>query len=385
MSLADVKEVLRVGKVGAPKSWLHTCAQLEHWTVVMALLLGAGHESVAWLLSLARLARAKALVFDRQASADPQLPLAVLARIHLTFHAFFESVQGGGPALLPDLASIIRELRERRLACPRLPPAMQRLLGGPNPNAGGGGGGGGGGGRGSTAAVNPAPSARLQIGPGRNLGACIRTAASAGDGIPLTDDGRLCPGARSRDYTRGRSAGWTRPRQGRRQLLHRPQHQRPGSNLGRHQHRRRRRPTRGPGASGRSVMAGERPHLLPVPLRLPRPALQRQGPSRQPGNAPPHRAVLLLLVSREVARSPGPGPGHLLSPHEPPPRGGVWMHRSCPLYPPTTTSPRPTRACLSTPSSKPPRPERASVVAFHRYLLRALRECDCPRQRLSSL
>jgi hypothetical protein len=43
MSLADVKEILRVGKVGAPKSWLHACAQLEHWTVVMALLLGAGH------------------------------------------------------------------------------------------------------------------------------------------------------------------------------------------------------------------------------------------------------------------------------------------------------------------------------------------------------
>jgi hypothetical protein len=29
MSLADVKEILGVGKVGALKSWLHTCAQLE--------------------------------------------------------------------------------------------------------------------------------------------------------------------------------------------------------------------------------------------------------------------------------------------------------------------------------------------------------------------
>jgi hypothetical protein len=89
MSLADAKEVLRVGKVAAPKSWLHACAQLEHWTVMMATLLGAGHESVAWLLSLTRLTRSKALVFDRQTGSDPQLPLAVLARIHLTFHAFF--------------------------------------------------------------------------------------------------------------------------------------------------------------------------------------------------------------------------------------------------------------------------------------------------------
>jgi hypothetical protein len=55
MSLTDVKEILRVGKVGAPKSWLHTCAQLEHWTVVMATLLGTSHQSVALLLSLARL------------------------------------------------------------------------------------------------------------------------------------------------------------------------------------------------------------------------------------------------------------------------------------------------------------------------------------------
>jgi hypothetical protein len=62
MSLTDVKEILRVGKVGAPKSWLHTCAQLKHWTVVMATLLGTGHESVAWLLSLACLAHSKALV-----------------------------------------------------------------------------------------------------------------------------------------------------------------------------------------------------------------------------------------------------------------------------------------------------------------------------------
>jgi hypothetical protein len=79
MSLLDVKEILQVGKVGALKSWLHTCAQLEHWAVIMATLLGAGHKAVAWLLSLAQLACAKALVFDRQASNDPQLPLAMLA------------------------------------------------------------------------------------------------------------------------------------------------------------------------------------------------------------------------------------------------------------------------------------------------------------------
>jgi hypothetical protein len=103
MSLADVKEVLRVGKVGAPKSWLQACALLDYWTVLMATLLGTGHEAVAWLLSLARLSRTKALVFDRQVTADLKLPLAVLARIHLTFHAFFESVQGGGPVLLPDI------------------------------------------------------------------------------------------------------------------------------------------------------------------------------------------------------------------------------------------------------------------------------------------
>jgi hypothetical protein len=53
MSLADVKKILLVGKVGAPKSWLHACEQLEHWTAVMVLLLGAGHDAVTWLLSLA--------------------------------------------------------------------------------------------------------------------------------------------------------------------------------------------------------------------------------------------------------------------------------------------------------------------------------------------
>jgi hypothetical protein len=51
----------------------------------------------------------------------------MLARLHLTFHAFFESVQGGGPPLLPELLGLIRELREPRLVCPRLPPSMQRL------------------------------------------------------------------------------------------------------------------------------------------------------------------------------------------------------------------------------------------------------------------
>jgi hypothetical protein len=49
MSLSDVKEILRVGKVGAPESWLHACAQLEHWTVMMATVLGAGHESLRGL------------------------------------------------------------------------------------------------------------------------------------------------------------------------------------------------------------------------------------------------------------------------------------------------------------------------------------------------
>jgi hypothetical protein len=189
MSLSDVKEILRVGKVGAPESWLHTCAQLEHWTVVMATVLGAGHKAVAWLLSLARLARTKALVFDRQSTADPKLPLAMLTRIHLTFHAFFESVQGGGPALLPDLSSIVRELRERLLVCPLLSPAMQQLLK-PAATPIATGGSGSGSSRESTADVNPLPVSRLQIGPGRNLGVCIRTATAAGDSIPLTDDGR---------------------------------------------------------------------------------------------------------------------------------------------------------------------------------------------------
>jgi hypothetical protein len=192
MLLADVKEVLRVGKVGPPQSWLHACAQLEHWTVIMATLLGPSHPSVAWLLSLARHGRSKALVYDRQTSANPQLPLAVLARIHLMFHAFFESVQGGGPALLPDLSSLIRELRERRLVCPRLPPAMQRLLGaGAAPSTPASGAANpAGNARSSGAAVNTSPSERLQIGAGRNLGACIWNAAAAGKSIPLTDDGR---------------------------------------------------------------------------------------------------------------------------------------------------------------------------------------------------
>jgi hypothetical protein len=154
MSLADVKEVLCLGKVGAPKSWLHACAQLEYWTVLMVPLLGTGHEAVAWRLSLARLSRTKALVFDRQVTADPKLPLAVLARIHLTFHAFFESVQGGGPVLLPDLSTLIRELCERRLVCPRLPPSMQGLLGGAaSPGAAGHANNS----RNSTADVNPSP------------------------------------------------------------------------------------------------------------------------------------------------------------------------------------------------------------------------------------
>lgn len=47
MSLADVKEILQVGKVGAPQSWFHACAELEHWTAMMALLLEAAHQSVA--------------------------------------------------------------------------------------------------------------------------------------------------------------------------------------------------------------------------------------------------------------------------------------------------------------------------------------------------
>lgn len=101
------------------------------WTVVaMATLLGASHKAVAWLLSLAHLAQSKALVYDRQATANPKLPLAVLARIHLTFNAFFESVQGGGPVLLPDLSTLIQKLHEQHLICLCLPPAMQGLLGG---------------------------------------------------------------------------------------------------------------------------------------------------------------------------------------------------------------------------------------------------------------
>jgi hypothetical protein len=114
---------------------------------------------------------------DRQVTADPKLPLAVLARIHMTFHAFFESMQGGGPVLLPDHSTLIRELRECRLVCPCLPPSMQGLLGGAaSPGAAGHANNS----RNSTADVNPSPVSHLQIGPGRNLGACIRTAASAG-------------------------------------------------------------------------------------------------------------------------------------------------------------------------------------------------------------
>jgi hypothetical protein len=131
------------------------------------------------------LARTKALDFDRQSSAGPQLPLAVLARIHLTFH-----VQGGGPALLPDLSSIVGELRKRRLVCHRLPPAMQRLLGGAPAPSMPPASSGTTGARGSGAGVHASPVARLQIGPGGNLvGSCIRTAAAAGNPLPLTNDG----------------------------------------------------------------------------------------------------------------------------------------------------------------------------------------------------
>jgi hypothetical protein len=42
----------------------------------------------------------------------------------------------------------------------------------------------------STADVNSNPVFRLQIGPGRNLGSCIWTAASAGEAIPLANDGQ---------------------------------------------------------------------------------------------------------------------------------------------------------------------------------------------------
>jgi hypothetical protein len=93
MLLVDVKEILQVGKVGMPKSWLHACTQIEHWTVVMAMLLGArSHKAITWLLSLAHVAQAKALVFKCQALTNSQLPLAVLAHIPLTFHAFFASI-----------------------------------------------------------------------------------------------------------------------------------------------------------------------------------------------------------------------------------------------------------------------------------------------------
>jgi hypothetical protein len=197
MSLADVKEVLRVGKIAAPKTWLHACVQLEHWTVLMATFLGAGHDDVAWLLSLTRLTRAKALTFDRQTTTDPQLPLMVLTRVHLTFHSLFESVQGPGPAIRPDLASIMRELREHRLACPTLPPAMQALL--PRARAGGPPGSplatpSGTQPRGSGPDANPRPIPRLQIPAGRNLGRCIRACETAGGMLPFTDDnrGRFC-------------------------------------------------------------------------------------------------------------------------------------------------------------------------------------------------
>jgi hypothetical protein len=190
MSLSDVKEILRVRKVGAPKSWLHTCAQLEHWTVMMATLLGPSHEAVAWLLSLACLAWSKALVFDRQTASDPQLPAAVLACLHLTFHAFFESIQSGGAALMPELATVVRELQERRLVCLHLPLAMQQLRGGVSPSPEhAAGSGGSGGSHSSSADINQTPAACLLIGPGRNLGNCIRTAAAAGETIPLTGDG----------------------------------------------------------------------------------------------------------------------------------------------------------------------------------------------------
>jgi hypothetical protein len=143
--------------------------------------LGSGHSTVAWLLSLARLARSKALIFDRQVSADPQLPLAVLARVHLTFHAFFESVQtaltsralgpnpraAGAPTSLPQAAAVHAEVR---------PGSRSAWLPA--------------GARNSAAAVNSASVAPLQIGAGRNLGNCIRTAAAAGKAIPLIDDGR---------------------------------------------------------------------------------------------------------------------------------------------------------------------------------------------------
>jgi hypothetical protein len=91
---------------------------------------------------------------------------------------------------LPDLSTIVRELRERRLVCPRLPPEMQRILGGApapgTPPASSGATNA----RGLGADVHASPVPRLQIGPGCNLGSCIRTAAAAGDPLPLIDDGR---------------------------------------------------------------------------------------------------------------------------------------------------------------------------------------------------
>jgi hypothetical protein len=42
----------------------------------------------------------------------------------------------------------------------------------------------------TTPGTPPLMSTRAQIGPGRNLGACIRTAASAGEPIPMADDGQ---------------------------------------------------------------------------------------------------------------------------------------------------------------------------------------------------
>jgi hypothetical protein len=44
--------------------------------------------------------------------------------------------------------------------------------------------------RGWGADVHAAPIPRLQIGPGRNPGSCIRTRAAACDPLPLTDNGR---------------------------------------------------------------------------------------------------------------------------------------------------------------------------------------------------
>jgi hypothetical protein len=93
--------------------------------------------------------------------------------------------------LLPDLSTIVRELRERRLVCPRLPPAMHRLLGLASAPSTPSTPSGASSNRGSGAKnVYAAPIPRLQIGLGRNLGSCICTAAAAGDPLPLTNDGR---------------------------------------------------------------------------------------------------------------------------------------------------------------------------------------------------